>query len=114
MAGVVAALRANDHLRLGGEKVDDLAFAFVAPLAADQDDDHPALVRTGFGPAGLQVVEAGVVAAKLEFDHPGGTVAVLGEDDFGDPGPLVRLVVLGPVKKHDDVAVLLDGSTLSK
>src|SRR5205814_116349 len=40
VAGVVAALGADDHVGLGGEVVDDLAFALVAPLAADQDDDH--------------------------------------------------------------------------
>src|SRR6266568_7746436 len=40
VAGVVAALGADDHLGLRGEVVDDLAFALVAPLAADQDDDH--------------------------------------------------------------------------
>jgi len=44
------------------------------------------VTRTGFGPAGLQVVEAGVVAAELELDHAGGAVAVLGDDDLGNAG----------------------------
>ena len=35
--GVVAALGAHDDVRLLGEHVDDFAFAFVAPLGADQD-----------------------------------------------------------------------------
>ena len=37
MPGVVAALRADDDLSLFGEDVDDLAFAFVAPLGADEN-----------------------------------------------------------------------------
>jgi hypothetical protein len=40
VAGVVAALGADDHVGLRGEVVDHLAFALVSPLAADQDDDH--------------------------------------------------------------------------
>ncbi len=36
VAGVVAALRANDHVRLLGQHVNDFAFAFVAPLGAHQ------------------------------------------------------------------------------
>ena len=35
MAGVVAALEADDDVGLLGQPVDDLAFAFVAPLGAD-------------------------------------------------------------------------------
>ena len=38
MAGVVAALEAHDALRALGQPVDDLAFAFIAPLGADDDD----------------------------------------------------------------------------
>ena len=37
VAGVVAALRADHHVRLLGQHVNDLAFAFVAPLGADQN-----------------------------------------------------------------------------
>ncbi len=37
VAGVVAALRADDHVRLLGQHVNDLAFAFIAPLGADQN-----------------------------------------------------------------------------
>src|SRR6266571_6528867 len=47
VAGVVAALGADDHLGLRGEVVDDLAFALVAPLAADQDDDHYSVPGSG-------------------------------------------------------------------
>ncbi len=36
MAGVVAALKARNHVELLGQPVDDLAFAFVAPLGADE------------------------------------------------------------------------------
>ena len=35
VAGVIAALRADDDVRLFGEDIDDFAFAFVAPLGAD-------------------------------------------------------------------------------
>src|ERR1700682_1136624 len=35
--GVVSALAADDDIRLGGKHVDDFAFAFIAPLRADQN-----------------------------------------------------------------------------
>ena len=38
VAGVVPALEARDRGGALGEQVDDLAFAFIAPLGAD--DDH--------------------------------------------------------------------------
>ena len=38
MAGVVAALEADDHVGAAGEPVDDLALALVAPLRADDGD----------------------------------------------------------------------------
>src|SRR5216684_3234707 len=66
------------------------------------------LLGSWFGPARLQVVEPRVVAAELELDHAGRAVAVLGDDELGNAGPLIRLVVLGPEEKHDDVRVLLD------
>ena len=37
VAGVVAALAAHDDVGVPGKDVDDLAFAFIAPLRADQD-----------------------------------------------------------------------------
>src|SRR5256885_14284313 len=114
VARVVAALGADDHVGLGGEVVDDLALALVAPLAADQDDDQGALFSPGLGPPRLQVVEAGVVAPELELDRPGGAVAVLSDVDFGDSGLLVGFVVLGSEQEHDHVGVLLDGAGLTK
>jgi hypothetical protein len=36
VSGVVAALGAYDYIGLLGEHVNDFAFAFVAPLGADQ------------------------------------------------------------------------------
>src|SRR6202162_5855098 len=54
-----------------------------------------ALLGTWFRPASLQVVEARVLAPDLELDHAGRAVAVLGHDELGDAGPLVRFVVLG-------------------
>src|SRR5579864_7849218 len=68
--------------------------------------------RARFGPPHLQVVEAGVVAAELQLDRAGRSVAVLGYYDLGDPGPLVRLVVLRPEQEHHDVRVLLDAARL--
>ena len=42
MAGVVAALEADDDVGPLGEPVDDLALALVAPLGADHGDvGHP-------------------------------------------------------------------------
>jgi hypothetical protein len=38
VASIVAALEADHHVRAAGEPIDDLAFAFVAPLGAD--DGH--------------------------------------------------------------------------
>ena len=38
MAGIVAALKARDHVRALAQPVDNLALAFVAPLGADHDD----------------------------------------------------------------------------
>ena len=35
VAGIVAALEAHDHVGAAGQPVDDLAFALVAPLRAD-------------------------------------------------------------------------------
>ena len=35
MAGVVAALKAHDHIGAAGQPVDDLALALIAPLGAD-------------------------------------------------------------------------------
>src|ERR1700716_4010067 len=72
------------------------------------------LLGARFGPARLQVVEAGVVAAELELDHAGRAVAVLGDDELGNAGALVRFVVLGPEKEHHDVRVLLYRTALTK
>jgi len=44
MAGVVPALKPHDDVRLGGEQIDDLSLALVAPLKTD-DDDALNLVR---------------------------------------------------------------------
>ena len=37
VAGVISALAADDDVRLVGEHIDDLAFAFVAPLGPDEN-----------------------------------------------------------------------------
>jgi hypothetical protein len=38
MAGVMAALEADDHIRLLAQPIDNLAFSLVAPLGADDHD----------------------------------------------------------------------------
>src|SRR5712692_6320089 len=73
-----------------------------------------ALLGSRLGPPRLQVIEAGVVAAELELDHPGRAVAVLGHDHLGNAWFLVGLVVLGAEKEGDDVRVLLDTSAFAK
>src|SRR5450759_321785 len=72
------------------------------------------LLGTWFGPARLQVVEPRVVAAELELDHAGRAIAVLGDDQLGDPGSLVGLVVLWAKQKHDNVTILFDASAFTK
>ena len=52
MAGVVTAGVTDDDIRLLGEHVNDFAFAFVAPLGADQNCVcHNFLKRGGVPPA---------------------------------------------------------------
>src|SRR5215469_12126611 len=72
------------------------------------------LFCAGLGSPRFQVVEPGVVAAEFELDGSGRAIAVLGDDDLGDAGLLVTLVVLGPVQKHDHVRVLLDAARFAK
>ena len=36
MAGIVAALEANDHIGVARKNIDDFSFTFVAPLDADE------------------------------------------------------------------------------
>ncbi len=50
VAGVVAALRADDDVGLLGEDVDDLSFSFIAPLGADENGVHDK--SNGWKPAG--------------------------------------------------------------
>src|SRR5437764_1155391 len=40
MAGVVTTLIAHDNIEALGQQIDDLAFAFIAPLGADDCDNH--------------------------------------------------------------------------
>jgi hypothetical protein len=39
VTGVVSTLVASDNRILSGKKVDDLGFAFIAPLGSDDDGD---------------------------------------------------------------------------
>src|SRR5437016_5486855 len=40
MASVVASLITDDNVEPLGKQIDNLAFAFIAPLGADDRDDH--------------------------------------------------------------------------
>ena len=64
MAGVVSALEADDDIGLLGQPVDDLAFAFVAPLRAD---NHHVGHRRCFPCAGARTLYAGERPAKSTF-----------------------------------------------
>src|SRR5256885_14178590 len=72
------------------------------------------LLGPGLGAPGLQVVEAGVLAAELELDHAGGAVAVLGDDDLGDARPLISFIVFWSIKKHDNVTVLFNATAFAE
>ncbi len=63
VAGVVAALGADDDVGLLGEDVDDFSFSFIAPLGADKDGIHG---KMGWRPTGL-MPDAGV--GKAEGAH---------------------------------------------
>ena len=89
MAGVVTALRADDHVRARGEHVDDLALALIPPLPPDDHYDH-CLALGGLWPPRLEVVEARLLFHELELSFAGRAVAVLGEDDLGDSRTHVR------------------------
>ena len=49
VAGVVAALEADDDVGVLGEQVDDLALALIAPLGADDHDAWHVRVSVGGG-----------------------------------------------------------------
>jgi hypothetical protein len=50
VARVVAALEADDDVGIVGEEIDDLSFAFVSPLGADNCDvGHLVILDFGFG-----------------------------------------------------------------
>src|SRR5438445_211390 len=65
---------------------------------------------TGSGlPLGLEVLEPRELLDEGELPGAGGTVALLADDDLGDPAVLVAgLVLLLPVDEHHDVRILLE------
>src|ERR1700688_3052999 len=66
-----------------------------------------------FGAAGLQVVEPRVIAAELELDHAGRTVAVLADDEHRDAGPLIGFIVFWAKQKHANITVLFDAAAFA-
>ena len=69
VAGVVAAVVARHYLHLVGEEVDDLAFAFVAPLGADDHDvGH---VRSGRCDGDFGRLRRGSWAPRVSEDSTG-------------------------------------------
>ena len=116
--GVRAALVAADEVGVLGEQVDDLALALVAPLRADDHGrGHVPQCRTRARRAGGEVAptpprgrRTSRTASGTELDRVGRAVAVLGEDDLGDPLllGLLAVVVLVAVDEEDEVRVLFD------
>jgi hypothetical protein len=74
MTGIVAALKAHDHVRLLGEPIDDLAFALVAPLGAHDDrvrHRRPPMKNPGARPgSGLETLLAVMVDRDDEVKVP--------------------------------------------
>ena len=67
VAGVVAALEADDHVGLLGEQVGDLALALIAPLGADYDHAwHDAGIVTGSASARDRQARLAVAAVVAE------------------------------------------------
>ena len=67
------------------------------------------------------VLEAGILADKVQVDGVGGTAAVLGDDELGQAADVVALgvlvgagIVLGTVDEAHDVGILLDGTRLTQ
>src|SRR5437879_11770932 len=48
--GVVAPLRADDHVGLLRQQVHQLSLPLVSPLSANDDDDHGELLTSVWGP----------------------------------------------------------------
>src|SRR5712692_3200249 len=72
MAGVVPALRADNHAGALGQEVDDLALALIPPLPADEDGHHLAL------PAPIEVDELRLLVNEEQFQLSYRTVAMFG------------------------------------
>ena len=86
VAGVVASLRAHDHVDLVGEEVDHLALALVSPLAAHQDGHaHSGAkgYRTGRSNFGFAEPDGG--------DNPVAGIAGKEHKTMENTGPLAAL-----------------------
>src|SRR2546422_7703899 len=106
VAGIVTALRANHHVGLLREKVDDLALSFVTPLAAYEDGDH---VLAPASP--VEIGELGLLVDEEQLELPGRTIAMLGDDDLGDVAPIFRDVVIEETlakNEQHEITILLD------
>ena len=68
VAGVVAALKAHDHVGLLGEQVGDLSLSLVAPLGADDHDSWHG--------AGIMERSAGAARAGVGHDAVAQVLAV--------------------------------------
>src|SRR5207244_3034971 len=106
MSSIVAALRADHHVGLLREKVDNLALPLVAPLAAYEDGDH------WLAPAPpVEIGELCLLIDEEQLELSGRPVAMLGDDDLGDIAPVLGDVVVVKalaINEEDDVAILLD------
>src|SRR6056297_1049212 len=92
-----------------------LSRSITSTSTSDRRRRSTGAVRSGGALAAGEVRELGQVGQERELDDAGGTVAVLGDDQFGDA--LVRAVVvvdLVTVDEADEVRVLLDRAALTQ
>ena len=120
VAGVVAALEADDRVRPLGEQVGDLALAFVAPLGADDHDSRHFFSSVGARghaaprdarPDPLIAVSADPQVHAVVVAQHRQLVAHLGQARDGALGDLLaeRLAVEDVRRDHDRALLLVAG-----
>src|SRR5438270_8318655 len=62
----------------------------------------------------VEVLEAGQRVEERQPDDADGAVAVLGDDDLGRAGRVIRVVERGAMQEQHHVGVLLDGAGFSE
>ena len=69
VAGVVPALAAHDDVGLRGQDIDDLAFAFIAPLRADQNRVRHCSQGIGNKPCGCKQFRKDATDGEKGLSH---------------------------------------------